>query len=212
MLHPDFPYPIYLVISEENCLHFSFTEVAEQALKAGVKIVQLREKKCSTIQYVKKAQQLKKITDAYDAKLIINDSVEVAVAVNAWGIHLGQSDTKPQVVVNTKNAPQCVGWSIENEQQLLMSELKYVNYLGVSPVFYTPTKIDTKTEWRLDGLKKLRTLTDLPLIAIGGINIANVCDVISAGANSIAVVSAICASKNPYLSTIELKNKIDDFF
>jgi len=211
MLHPDFPYPLYLVISEKHCIYFPFLEVAKQALEAGIRVIQLREKDCSTAQYITKAEQLKRLTDLYDAKLIINDSLEVTKAVQAWGIHVGQNDISPNKIVQNTNNIQCIGWSIENEKQLLQEDLKHVNYLGVSPIFSTPTKTDTTTEWGLQGLKKMRQLTKLPLIAIGGVNVDNLEQIIKSGANSIAVVSAICASKNPYLSTRQLKNKIDDF-
>jgi len=208
MIHPDFPYPLYLVISEQNCIHFHWLEVAQQALNAGVKVIQLREKNLTTHHYIQRAKQLKELTDRYNAKLIINDSLKVAIEVQAWGIHVGQTDISPRQISDHKDAPSCIGWSLEDELQLSQHDLQFVHYLGVSPIFSTPTKTDTQTEWGIEGLKKIRSLTSLPLIAIGGIHNDKVQQIVRAGANSIAVVSAICTSKNPYLSTLQLINKL----
>lgn len=210
MFNPDFPYPLYLVISERDCIHFSWLEVAELALKGGVNIIQLREKDCSFEEYLSKAEQLKELTDAYNALLIINDSVEVAIASQAWGVHVGRTDMQPSEIVKLSDAPQYIGWSLEMIGQLESKELEFVHHFGVSPVFSTPTKTNTITEWGLDGLKELKKRTEKPLIAIGGINEINAKAALEAGADSIAVVSAICGSKNPYESAKHLKQIIYD--
>ena len=101
-----------------------------------------------------------------------------------------------------------IGWSIESLKQLESSELKYVQHLGVSPVFSTPTKTNTIIEWGLEGIKTLKSKTDLPLIAIGGLNESTIPSVLKAGADSIAVVSAICASEDPFNATKTIKKLI----
>ena len=204
-IHPDFPYPLYLVIAEENCLHLPWLKVAEEAIKGGVDIIQLREKKADRPSFLKKAILLKKLCDSYDIPLIINDRVDIAVEVDAWGIHVGQTDTAPLHIKDQYGDRFQIGWSLENTTQLLSPNIQAVNHLGVSPIFSTATKTNTLTEWGLQGLKDLHKQTDKPLIAIGNINTSNAKQVMRAGASSIAVVSAICGHTNPKLASQELK-------
>lgn len=209
-LNPVFPYSLYLVLSEKDCHHLPWLEVAEQAVKGGVDIIQLREKECSFEEYLSKAEQLKKLTDTYNIPLIINDSVEVAIAVQSWGIHVGRADVQPSEIVKQANAPKYIGWSLEVIEQLQSEELEFVHHFGISPVFYTRTKMNTVAGWGVNGVKELRKLTSKPLIAIGGINETNVQPVLESGADSIAVVSAICSSKDPYEAAKRLKQIIHD--
>lgn len=205
----SFPYQLYLVISEETCVHNHFLTVAEQAVKGGVELVQLREKNTSTQAFLQKALQLKEVLDRYNVPLIINDQLEIAQQVEAYGIHVGTSDIAPtQIRKNWKNL-QCLGYSIEDIQQLNRLESKTADYLGISPVFSTPTKTDTITEWGLNGIQQIRSMTDKPLVAIGNMNIQNTYEVIKAGADCIAVVSAICASRNPATAAEQLRNEIE---
>lgn len=204
----SFPYPLYLVLSEQDCLHHPWLKVAEEAILGGVDIIQLREKKDSKPQILQKARALKEITDHYQIPLIINDTVEIAASINAWGIHVGQSDTPPSQIRAQYGDRFQIGWSIETIEQLQSSELVHVQHLGVSPIFRTPTKIDTITEWGPQGIKQLKKLTRLPLIAIGNMNLSNIHEVQLAGASSIAVVSAICHSENPRMAAQALKTKM----
>lgn len=201
----NFPYPLYLVLSEGDCLHHPWLKVAEEAILGGVDIIQLREKNDNIQQFKQKAYALKEITDHYHIPLIINDAIEVADAVDAWGIHVGQQDIPPSQITAKYGSRFQIGWSMEHLDQLHSSELPYVHHLGVSPVFRTPTKTDTITEWGIQGVKQLTTLTDLPLIAIGSINRSNLKAVHTAGACSIAVVSAICHSQTPREAALTLK-------
>ncbi|MGYP000886266479 len=209
-MHNAFPYPLYLVLSEKDCTHLHWLEVAEQALKGGVDIVQLREKNCSFEDYLWKAKQLKAITDTYNIPLIINDSVEVAIEVQSWGIHVGRTDMQPSEIAKLPQRPEHIGWSLEARNQLESNELEFVHHLGVSPVFSTPTKTNTVIEWGLDGIRQLKGWTSHPLIAIGGIHVHNAKAVLEAGADSLAVVSAICGSKTPFEAAYELKQIIHD--
>ncbi len=205
----SFPYPLYLVLSEQDCLHHPWLKVAEEAILGGVDIIQLREKKDSKPQILQKARALKEITDHYQIPLIINDTVEIAASINAWGIHVGQSDIPPSQIRAQYGDRFQIGWSIETIEQLQSSELAHVQHLGVSPIFRTPTKTDTITEWGLQGIKQLKKLTRLPLIAIGNMNLSNIHEVQLAGASSIAVVSAICHSENPRMAAQALKTKMN---
>ncbi len=205
----DFPYPLYLVISEADCRGRNFLEVAEQAILGGVDIIQLREKHTTTEVFLQKAEQLMEITDRYHVPLIINDNIEVAQKLNVAGVHVGNSDASPtflrkQAMISHK----IIGYSIEFLSQLENEQTKAADYLGISPVFKTDTKKDTVTEWGLEGIATIRQLTEKPLVAIGNIHLGNVKAVINAGADSVAVVSAICSATNPQQAAFELKNEI----
>ncbi|MGF1923858.1 MAG: thiamine phosphate synthase, partial [Bacteroidia bacterium] len=195
-LHPKFPYQLYLVISENDCLGRNFLKVAEDAIIGGVDIIQLREKNIGTKEFLKKALQLKEITEKYNIPLIINDDPEVAEKTGSAGIHVGNNDVGPTVLRDQlffRN--KILGYSIEYLNQLGNEHTVVSDYLGVSPIFNTKTKEDTVTEWGLEGLSHIRSLTDKPLVAIGNINIRNAEAIMVAGANALAVVSAICAAE-----------------
>lgn len=206
--HP-FPYQLYLVISEADCIGRNFLKVAEQAILGGIDIIQLREKNRPTAEFLKKAQQLIEITDRYNIPLIINDNIEVTEKINAMGIHVGNSDAEPTFL---RQHPilqnKMIGYSIEYLSQLENKQTTVSDYLGISPVFRTNTKSDTVTEWRLEGITKIRQLTEKPLVAIGNIHLDNAKDIIKAGADCIAVVSAICSADDPQKAAYELKNEI----
>ncbi len=205
----SFPYRLYLVISEADCIGKKFLEVAEQAIIGGVDIIQLREKNDSTEVFLQKALQLIEITDKYGIPLIINDNIEVAEKVNSTGIHVGNNDTAPAYL---RQQPlimdKIIGYSVEHLTQLENEQAAVSDYLGISPVFKTNTKTDTVTEWGLEGITKIRQLTEKPLVAIGSIHLTNARDVINAGADCLAVVSAICSADDPQKAAYQLKNEI----
>ncbi|WP_407498368.1 thiamine phosphate synthase [Elizabethkingia anophelis] len=205
----SFPYQLYLVISEEACKGKNILEVAEESILGGVDIIQLREKHCTTADFLRKAQQLKEITDKYNIPLIINDNSEVAKALNTHGIHVGNKDISP-VELRQQDfwKDKLIGYSIEYTEQLYNKHTQTSDYLGISPVFATATKTDTVTEWGLEGIVKIRSITTKPLVAIGNISLQNAYDIVQAGANCIAVVSAICSANDSQKAAYELKNKI----
>ncbi|WBV56077.1 thiamine phosphate synthase [Chryseobacterium daecheongense] len=206
--HP-FPYQLYLVISEADCPGRDFLKVAEQAILGGVDIIQLREKNSTPDEFLQKAMQLIAITEKHHIPLIINDNVEVATKVNAAGIHVGNTDASPvylreQPLIHNK----MIGYSIEYLDQLENDQTAASDYLGISPVFRTTTKSDTVTEWGLEGIVKIKQLTSKPLVAIGSVNLTNAKAIMDAGADCIAVVSAICGADDPQKAAYELKNEI----
>lgn len=210
MRHSEqFPYRLYLVISESDCPGRNYLDVAEEAIKGGVDIVQLREKKCGQLVFLEKALKLKKITDKYGVPLIINDDLYVAQQVDAAGMHVGNHDITPlELRRQWENENKIVGYSIEYTEQLWNKQIPVCDYLGVSPVFSTRTKTNTVTEWGIEGIEKIRQLTDKPLVAIGNVNLKNIEDVVKAGADAVAVVSAICSAPDPRKAAYELKNKM----
>ncbi len=207
-MNSGFPFQLYLVISEADCKGRRFTDVAEQAILGGVDMIQLREKHCRAEVFMEKARLLQEITDKYGIPLIINDHLEVAVKTGAAGIHVGNNDISPVNIRHQWPVVKYVGYSVEYLSQLGNEQAAVSDYLGISPVFRTPTKTDTVTEWGLEGIAAIRRLTEKPLIAIGNIHSRNVRQVMDAGADGVAVVSSICSAANPQKAAYELKNEI----
>ncbi|MGI4750391.1 MAG: thiamine phosphate synthase [Janthinobacterium lividum] len=209
MINPQFPYRLYLVTDEAACLGRDFFGVIEDAVKGGVDVVQLREKTLVKEAFLEKALRLKTILDRYHVPLIINDNVWVASQCQAAGLHVGNSDAQPEMIRRQHPTIKILGYSIEHESQLQSENAALSDYLALSPIFSTPTKTDTITEWKLEGIARIRKLTQKPLVAIGAINEANAAAVIAAGADCLAVVSAVCAAKNPALAAERLRNQIE---
>lgn len=205
----QFPYKLYLVISEEACAGRDIVWVAEQAVKGGVDLVQIREKTKTTSEFIEVTLRLKQMLDNYSVPLIVNDNLGVAMHCNAYGIHVGNSDVPPSQI--RQQWPNCkmLGYSVEYIAQFFNSEIQYADCLGISPVFITSTKTDTVTEWGLDGLLKIRGLTNKPLVAIGNMNADNAVEVIRAGADCLAVVSAICSADDPKRAAELIRNQIE---
>ncbi len=198
-------YSLYLVTDEKVSKGRSIINVVRLAVEGGVTIVQLREKELSTRQFIERALELKKILNPLRVPLIINDRVDIAIAINADGIHIGQSDMPFEMVKQMVPKEMIIGLSVETMEQAREAEKYDIDYLGVSPIFSTPTKTNfNERPWGLEGLKKLRSFSKHKLVAIGGINTNNVADVINAGADGVSVVSAICSSNDPKIAAKEL--------
>jgi thiamine-phosphate pyrophosphorylase len=195
---------LYLVTDRALTRGRPLAQVVETAVRGGATCVQLREKELDTNDFLAQAVMLQRLLAPLGIPLVINDSVEVALACGAAGVHLGQGDLSPAQARELLPPEVFIGWSVETVADVVRSASMPVDYLGVSPVFATPTKTDTKTPWGLDGLRQVRLLTELPLVAIGGIHSGNAGDVLRAGADGLAVVSAICAADDPSAAAREL--------
>jgi len=199
---------LYLVTDRALCGSRSLEDVVSQALRGGVAYVQLREKNVSTRFFIEEARNIKALTSRYRVPLIINDRLDVALAVEAEGVHIGQGDM-PYAAARKLMGPQSIiGLSVETWDDVVKAQELDVDYLGVSPIFETPTKTDTKGNWGLEGLARIRTYSHHPLVGIGGLNASNAHDVIMAGADCVAVVSAICAAPDTLRATRELRDII----
>lgn len=205
MIRPRVDWHLYLVTDRALSAPRSVEEIVASGIRGGVTAVQYRDKEASTRQMIKTAIRLAELTRAAGIPLIINDRVDVALAVGADGVHVGQTDMPPAHARRILGPHAIVGLSIETIDDLLAAEKEDVDYYGVSPVFCTPTKAELTRAWGLDGLRAARRLTQRPLIAIGGINSSNAREVIVAGADGIAVVSAICAAEQPEIAAGELR-------
>ena len=200
---------VYLVTDRGLCGTRGVVEVVAQAARAGVCCVQLREKTASTRRFVEAAEKIRSHLAPHGIPLIINDRIDVALAAGADGVHVGQSDMPPKTARRLMGPEAIIGLSVETWEDVVAAQQLDVNYLGISPVYATPTKTDTKEPWGLEGVARIRAFSRHPLVAIGGLDASNAADVVRAGADCIAVVSAICAAENPYDATAHLKMAID---
>ena len=197
-----------MVTDRELAGNRSIEDVVAAGVKGGVTVVQLREKNCSTLEYILLAKRVKLILKSAGVPLIINDRIDVALACQADGVHVGQTDMPYQEARRIMGRKAIVGLTVETMDQARQAENLDADYLGVSTIYGTPTKTDTINEWGLDGLQYLRGQTKHLLVAIGGINRSNAANVIQAGADGIAVVSAICAAPDPESAAKELSSII----
>jgi thiamine-phosphate pyrophosphorylase len=200
---------LYLVTDQPSLRGRTLTDVVQSAVQGGVTCVQLREKHANSRDFYAQAVALMDLLRPLNVPLIINDRIDIALACGAQGVHLGQSDM-PVLAARKLLPPEVfIGWSVEALEEVAQSATLPVDYLGVSPVFATQTKTDTATPWGLEGLQRLREITPLPLVAIGGIHLGNATQVMQAGADSLAVVSAICSADDPCAASQQLRKLID---
>jgi thiamine-phosphate diphosphorylase len=201
-------FSLYLVTDRALSLGRSTCEVVEMAIAGGVTCVQLREKNCSTREFVEEARQLKKVLEHKGIPLIINDRLDVALAINADGLHLGQKDMDLADARRIVGSRMVIGISAESVEDARRAETEGADYIGISPVFTTNTKVDTAPPLGLTGVREIRRAVRLPLVGIGGINCENATSVIEAGADGIAVVSAIVSAPCPRTAAADLKGRL----
>ena len=169
-----------------------------QVIEGGVTSIQLRAKTLNPVEFYELALVFKSILQPLNIPLIINDHVDIAIAVDADGVHIGQTDRSPDVVRKQLGATKWIGLSVETLLDLeKANELDCIDYIAASAVFPTQTKTDCKTYWGLDGLQMLVERSRYPVVAIGGINQRNINSIVSCGASGVAVVSAINDAANP---------------
>ncbi|KAB0300948.1 thiamine phosphate synthase [Vibrio fortis] len=190
------PYKLYLVTDDQQDLA-TLEHVVEQGVAGGVTMVQVREKHGDVRAFIERAQRVKAILSGTGVPLIINDRVDVALAVDADGLHLGQSDMPAEIARRLIGEDKILGLSIENEQQLKEAEHLPIDYIGLSAIFATPTKTNTKKHWGVEGLKSALETTKLPIVGIGGINESNIPELMATGVHGLALVSAICQADDP---------------
>ena len=200
---------LYFVTDRGLCGEKPLPDVVLQALRGGASCVQLREKDVSTRFFIEEALRIKEIMAPFRVQLIINDRLDVALAVQADGVHVGQEDMPYETARRLMGPKAIIGLSVETWEDVENAQDLDVDYLGVSPVFETPTKTDTKGSWGLNGLTKIRARLRHPLVGIGGLNRDNAADAVLAGADGVAVVSAVCAAPDPFRAAQELSGIIE---
>ncbi len=186
-----------LVTDRGLCRGRPLEAVVEAALEGGVTMVQLREKDATTRAFVELARRIQVLVRRYNVPLIINDRLDVALTVDAAGVHLGQQDLPVAEARRLLGPDKIIGLSIESVEQATAANHSAADYFGISPVYATATKPDAPPALGLEGVVAIRAKTDRPLMAIGGIAAQNAADVMRAGSDSLAVVSAICSADDP---------------
>lgn len=201
-------YSLCIITTEIIELSRSHLDIARAAVEGGATLIQLREKNKSVGQIVEIGMQVRKLTAEAGIPLIINDRLDIALALEADGVHLGQDDFP--VLLARKVWPEAIiGLSVTNFQEL--NEIEKASYLGVGPVFPTPSKPDAAPPLGLKKFKEICQTAPLPVLAIGGINASNVEDVLRAGASGIAVISEVALAPDMVQATKQLKKIVNNF-
>ncbi len=183
--------PKLYAITDTNLSNCSHVEIVERLLAGGARLIQLRDKEASAKETFEAAQSCLKLTRAAGATLLINDRVDVALAAEADGVHLGQEDLTVSEARALLGPNKIIGVSTHSLAQVEAAALTSANYIAVGPIFSTTTKTNPDSVVGLELLKQAGQLTSLPLVAIGGITLGSARAVLAAGAQSIAVISAL---------------------
>lgn len=207
-MRPAFDLSLYLVTDQALCARLGIERVVEEAVAGGVTLVQLRDDETPTAELIDVARALRRLLERHGVPLIVNNRLDVALAARAAGAHVGQSDTPPVTARRRLGRNAILGLSITDPAQLAAVDPAAVDYLGVGPLFATGTKPDAAPPMGTAGLATVRRGTSLPLVAIGGIGPGNVAAAIRAGADGVAVVSAICGATDPHLAAARLAAEI----
>ena len=196
-------YSLYLCTDRRLMTSATIEESVEAALKGGTTVIQLREKDCSSKEFYELGLRVKKITAAYHVPLIINDRVDIALAVHADGVHVGQGDLPCKVVREIVGPDMLVGVSAATLSEAIQAEKDGADYLGVGAMYATNTKTDTRPV-SMEELLKIRAAVNIPIVVIGGINRNTLGNFKGTGVDGLAVVSAIVAQPDPEAAAKEL--------
>ncbi|HHW15472.1 MAG TPA: thiamine phosphate synthase [Firmicutes bacterium] len=187
---------VYVVTGEKFSLGRPTAEVVRQALAGGADVIQLREKDWATKDLVRSGLELRRLTREAGAALIVNDRIDVALAVEADGAHIGQKDMPASLARQILGPRRILGISAETVEEAVQAERDGADYLGLGPIFPTTTKTDTGAPGGLELIRKVRARVKIPIVAIGGIKGHNAAAVISAGADSVAVVTEVVGAED----------------
>ena len=200
---------LYLVTDRYLCGKLGPIDTVKQAVMGGVTCVQLRDKDCTTDELIRYGKHIKEFLDHKNIPLIVNDNLEAAIQIGASGIHVGQSDMKVSDIRDIIGSSMIVGLSCENLEQARLVDSKDVDYIGISPLFITPTKQNHSTPIGMQGLSDMVELLDLPCVAIGGIKVEHCREIFSRGASGVAVISAICGQPSPKIAARRFRSEIE---
>ena len=207
MKKQEIDYTLYLCTDRDLMSTDTIEEAVEQAVKGGCTVVQLREKDCSSLEFYETALRVKKITDEYKIPLIINDRVDIALAVNADGVHVGQDDLPAASVRRILGGDKVIGVSAGSVREAVKAREDGADYLGVGAMHATSTKTDADVT-TVEELKKIREIVDLPIVAIGGMNKQTLPELKGTGVDGIAVVSAVIAADDIERAASELSEAV----
>ena len=194
----------YLVITNPVV---GYAKCAEAAVRAGVKIIQLRMKHATREDILREGREMRRVTEGTGTLFIVNDDPAIAAEVGADGVHVGQDDMSPSEVRTRFPMLKVVGLSTHNIDQVKASVSQPIDYIGVGPVYATPTKDIPDPTLGLDTMSRMMAAAAHPAVAIGGIDATRLKDVIAAGARNYAVVRAVCQSQDPYSAILKLQGR-----
>lgn len=194
---------LYVVTDRSWLGNNTLEQQVEDILKAGATFLQLREKNLDFHRFVAEANIIKQVTDRYQIPFVINDAVEVALAVDADGVHVGQSDLEAGEVRRRIGADKILGVSAQTVEQAVLAEQSGADYIGVGAVFGTATKLDANSV-NMDTVRQICDAVSIPVVAIGGINEQNLLQLRGSGVNGVAVISAIFAAPDVSKATQKL--------
>lgn len=199
-------YKIYLVTDRRFLKNTPLKKAVEESIKGGARIIQIREKEATTREFFNIANEIHDITKYYNVPLIINDRIDIAQAIKAEGVHLGQDDMPIEYARKILGEDIIIGISCGNVNEALEAQNKGANYLGLGAVFSTNTKKDIDIPIGLNGLKEITSKIHIPSVAIGGVNHSNAKSVMETGVSGLSVISCILGSNDIKKATEELKN------
>jgi len=199
-------YSLYLVTDRSMLNGASLMEAVEAAIKGGVTLLQLREKDVCSCDFYNIAVELKKLANSYQVPLIINDRLDIALAVDADGLHIGQEDMPLAVARKILGPGKILGYSVSNQAEAVYGEKYGADYLGAGPVYYTGSKVVAIEPIGTEGIKRIKESVSIPVVGIGGIGMSNIVEMKESGIDGISVISAILARDDIKAAARELKN------
>lgn len=199
---------LYLII--DGGFTKDFAGMARSAIDAGLNMIQYRDKNAGVSKMIENAVKMRELTQKSDTSFIVNDNVEAAVKSRADGVHIGRNDAGYEDV--RKMLPGgIIGVSVDNMEQALLADKTGADYIGVGPVFPTATKPDAAPPLGVEKLAEIVRATAKPVVAIGGINLDNLENVLGAGVSGVAVISAILIASDPAAEMRKFASKIEEF-
>jgi len=188
---------------------FSHRELTRLAIAGGADTIQFRQKHGSTKELIETALAIKELCDRAGIVFIVNDRIDVALAADADGVHLGQDDFPLELARKILGGNKIIGGSAGNVEEALKCADEGADYIGFGPVYPTGSKEDAGPATGIEAMKNLSRVISLPIIAIGGVNSENIPEIISAGAHGVAVISAVCCSEDPVAASRILKEALE---
>lgn len=197
---------LYVITDRRAAGARAILDVVRAAIAGGATVIQLREKEATTLQMIRLGRALHELTDAAGIPLIINDRVDVALAIDAAGVHLGQDDMPAEMARRLLGPDRILGVSAGTVEEAIQAERAGADYLGVGAVFGTPTKPDADLPIGVEGLARIARAVSIPIVAIGGVTPQNASAALAAGAVGVAVISAVVGAADPEAAARQLRH------
>jgi thiamine-phosphate pyrophosphorylase len=203
-------YDLYVITDEAIAGGLTHAEIAQRAIAGGADVIQLRDKSCGSRELCQIGRALRTVTKKTGTLFMVNDRLDVALACGADGVHLGQDDIRAGVARQIAPRGFIIGVSVGTVDEAVRAEQEGADYIAPGPVFSTASKHDAGSARGLNLVREICLSVSVPVIAIGGINLDNVHEVIAAGADGVAVISAVVGSRNITAAAKELRKRISE--